>query len=69
MVPASTPDAIVTKLSDVLKKMAADPDVQKRMAVAGASTVFTTPAEYKAQIAGEVEQWRKLLKEINEKKT
>jgi tripartite-type tricarboxylate transporter receptor subunit TctC len=49
--------------------MAADPDVQKRMAVAGASTVFTTPAEYKAQIAGEVEQWRKLLKEIDQKKT
>jgi tripartite-type tricarboxylate transporter receptor subunit TctC len=69
MVPASTPDAIVAKLSDVLKKMAADPDVQKKMAVAGASTVFTTPAEYKAQIASEVEQWRTLLKEIGEKKT
>lgn len=69
MVPASTPDAIVAKLSDVLKRMAADPDVQKKMAVAGASTVFTTPAEYKAQIASEIEQWRTLLKEIGEKKT
>jgi tripartite-type tricarboxylate transporter receptor subunit TctC len=39
------------------------------MAVAGASTVFTTPAEFKAQIASEVEQWRVLLKEISEKKT
>ena len=69
MAPASTPDAIVNKISDILKKMAADPDVQKSMAVAGASTVFTTPADYKAQIAGEVEQWRTLLKEIAEKKT
>jgi tripartite-type tricarboxylate transporter receptor subunit TctC len=69
MAPASTPDAIVTKLSDVLKKMADDPDVRKKMAIAGASTVFTTPAEYKAQIASEVEQWRTLLKEIGEKKT
>lgn len=68
MVPASTPDAIVTKLSDVLKKMAADPAVQKSMAIAGASTVFTTPEEYKAQIASEVAQWRGLLKEIAEKK-
>jgi tripartite-type tricarboxylate transporter receptor subunit TctC len=69
MAPASTPDAIVAKLSDALRKMAADPDVQKKMALAGASTVFTTPEEYKKQIAGEVEQWRTLLKEIAEKKT
>ena len=69
MAPASTPDAIVTKVSDVLKKMAADPEVKKNMAVAGASTVFTTPAEYTAQITKEVDQWRTLLKEISEKKT
>src|ERR1700712_1968723 len=69
MAPAGTPDAVITKVSDALKKMAADPDVQKKMAVAGASTVYTTPAEYKAQIASEVEQWRALLKEIGEKKT
>ncbi|MEH2472929.1 tripartite-type tricarboxylate transporter receptor subunit TctC [Nitrobacteraceae bacterium AZCC 2161] len=69
MAPASTPDVIISKVSDALKKMAADPEVQKSMAVAGASTVFTTPAEFKAQIASEVEQWRVLLKEISEKKT
>lgn len=69
MAPASTPDAIISKVSDALKKMAVDPEVQKGMAVAGASTVFTTPAEFKAQIASEVEQWRVLLKEISEKKT
>ncbi|MDB5631315.1 MAG: tricarboxylate binding receptor, partial [Tardiphaga sp.] len=69
MAPASTPDAIISKVSDALKKMAVDPEVQKSMAVAGASTVFTTPGEFKAQIASEVEQWRVLLKEISEKKT
>ncbi|MDB5616777.1 tripartite tricarboxylate transporter substrate binding protein [Tardiphaga sp.] len=69
MAPASTPDAIVAKISDTLKKMAADPEVKKSMAVAGASTVFTTPAEFKTQIASEVETWRVLLKEIAEKKT
>lgn len=69
MAPASTPDAVVAKISDALKKMAADPEVKKNMAVAGASTVFTTPAEYTAQITKEVEQWRALLKEIAEKKT
>jgi tripartite-type tricarboxylate transporter receptor subunit TctC len=69
MAPASTPDAIIAKVSDALKKMAADPEVKKNMAVAGASTVFTTPAEYTAQITREVDQWRTLLKEISEKKT
>lgn len=69
MAPASTSDAIVEKVSAALKKMAADPEVKKNMAVAGASTVFTTPAEYTAQITKEVEQWRTLLKEISEKKT
>jgi tripartite-type tricarboxylate transporter receptor subunit TctC len=69
MAPASTPDAVITKVSAVLKKMAEDPEVKKNMAVAGASTVFTTPAEYTAQITKEVEQWRTLLKEISEKKT
>lgn len=69
MAPASTPDAVVAKVSAALKKMAADPDVKKNMAVAGASTVFTTPEEYTAQIGKEVEQWRTLLKEISDKKT
>ncbi|KAA0077790.1 tripartite tricarboxylate transporter substrate binding protein [Tardiphaga sp. P9-11] len=69
MAPASTPDAIIAKVSDALKKMAADPEVKKNMAVAGASTMFTTPAEYTAQITREVDQWRTLLKEISEKKT
>jgi tripartite-type tricarboxylate transporter receptor subunit TctC len=68
MAPASTPDVIVTKISDALKQMAADPDVKKSMAVAGASTLFTTPAQFKTQIASEVETWRVLLKEIAEKK-
>jgi tripartite-type tricarboxylate transporter receptor subunit TctC len=49
--------------------MAADPDVQKSMAIAGASTVFTTPEEYKSRIGQEVEQWKGLLKEIADKKT
>ncbi len=64
MAPAGTPDAIIAKVSAALKKMAADPVIKQKMAVAGASTVFTTPAEYTAQIKGEVEQWTALLKEI-----
>jgi tripartite-type tricarboxylate transporter receptor subunit TctC len=67
MAPAGTPEAIVQKLSAVYKKMAADPEVKKQMAVIGASTVFTTPDGFQAQINQEVEQWKTLLKEISGK--
>jgi tripartite-type tricarboxylate transporter receptor subunit TctC len=69
LAPATTPDAIIGKISGVLKKMADDPEVKKQMATAGASTEFTTPAEFSAQIGKEIEQWRPLIKEIAEKKT
>jgi tripartite-type tricarboxylate transporter receptor subunit TctC len=67
MAPAGTPEDIVQKLSAVYKKMAADPEVKKQMAVIGASTVFTTPDGFQTQINQEVEQWKALLKEISGK--
>lgn len=67
MAPAGTPDAVIEKLSAALKKMAADPEVKKQFAVIGASLVFTTPAEFQAQINREVEQWKGLLKDISAK--
>lgn len=68
MAPAGTPENIVQKLSVTYKKMAADPEVKKQMAVLGASTVFTTPDEFQGRINKEVEQWKTLLKEISSKK-
>ncbi len=67
MAPAGTPEDIVQKLSAIYKKMAADPEVKKQMAVIGASTVFTTPDGFQTQINQEVEQWKTLLKEISGK--
>jgi tripartite-type tricarboxylate transporter receptor subunit TctC len=67
MAPAGTSEDIVQKLSAVYKKMAADPEVKKQMAVIGASTVFTTPDGFQTQINQEVEQWKTLLKEISGK--
>ncbi|MGN6283762.1 MAG: Bug family tripartite tricarboxylate transporter substrate binding protein [Afipia sp.] len=68
MAPAGTPENVVQKLSATYKKMAADPEVKKQMAVLGASTVFTTPDEFQGRINKEVEQWKTLLKEISSKK-
>lgn len=64
MAPAKTPDAIVNKLSDVLLKMADDPEIKEQMRKAGASTVKTTPAQFRDQIAAEMAQWKPMVAEI-----
>ena len=56
MAPSKTPEPIIRKLSDILIKMADDPEVKESMRKAGASTVKTTPAQYRAQIEQEIVQ-------------
>ncbi len=68
MAPAKTPEAIIRKLSDILLKMADDPEMKESMRKAGASTVKTTPAQYRAQIEQEIAQWKPLISEIAEKR-
>jgi tripartite-type tricarboxylate transporter receptor subunit TctC len=67
MAPAKTPEPIIRKLSEILIKMADDPEVKETMRKAGANTVKTTPAQFRAQIEQEMEQWKPLIKEIAEK--
>jgi tripartite-type tricarboxylate transporter receptor subunit TctC len=66
--PPKTPEPIIRKMSEVLIKMADDPDVKERMRRAGANTVNTTPEQYRAQIQQEIAQWKPLIREIAEKK-
>jgi tripartite-type tricarboxylate transporter receptor subunit TctC len=68
MAPSKTPEPIIRKLSDILIKMADDPEVKESMRKAGASTVKTTPPQYRAQIEQEIAQWKPLISEITEKR-
>jgi tripartite-type tricarboxylate transporter receptor subunit TctC len=68
MAPSKTPEPIVRKLSEILIKMADDPEVKEAMRRAGADTVKTTPEEYRAQIQKEIAQWKPLIEEIAQKK-
>jgi tripartite-type tricarboxylate transporter receptor subunit TctC len=68
MAPSKSPEPIIHKLSDILIKMADDPDVKEAMRKAGAGTVKTTPAQYRARIEQEIAQWKPLINEIAEKK-
>ena len=68
MAPSKTPEPIIHKLSDILIKMADDPDVKEAMRKAGAGTVKITPTQYRAQIEQETAQRKPLINEIAEKK-
>jgi tripartite-type tricarboxylate transporter receptor subunit TctC len=68
MAPSKTPEPIVRRLSEILIKMADDPEVKEALRRAGADTVKTTPAEYRAQIQQEIAQWKPLIAEIGQKK-
>jgi tripartite-type tricarboxylate transporter receptor subunit TctC len=64
MAPAKTPEPIIRRMSQVLMKMADDPEVKKAMVKAGANTFKTTPEQYTKQIQDEIAQWKPLLAEI-----
>src|SRR5262252_2517921 len=68
MAPSKTPEPIVRKLSEILIKMADDPEVKEIMRKAGADTVKTTPEQYRAQIGREIAQWKPLIQEIAQRK-
>src|SRR5499433_1950375 len=61
MAPSKTPEPIIRKLSEILIKMADDPEVKEAMRKAGADTVKTTPEQYQAQIQQEIAQWKPLI--------
>jgi tripartite-type tricarboxylate transporter receptor subunit TctC len=66
--PSKTPQPIVRKLSEILIKMADDPEVKEAMRKAGANTVKSTPEQYRAQIQQEMAQWKPLIAEIADRK-
>ncbi len=68
MAPPKTPEPIIRKMSEILIKMADDPEMKESMRKAGADTVKTTPEQYRAQIQQEIAQWKPLIGEIAEKK-
>jgi tripartite-type tricarboxylate transporter receptor subunit TctC len=66
--PPKTPEPIIRKLSEILIKMADDPEVKEGMRRAGADTVKSSPDHFRSQIQKEMAQWEPLIKEIADKK-
>jgi len=59
--PAGTPRPIIDKLSAAMKKVAADPELQKRFLVAGARAISSTPEEALAYAAKERAIWKEVV--------
>jgi tripartite-type tricarboxylate transporter receptor subunit TctC len=62
LVPAGTPKAVVTTISNALQKIMHAKDVQERVETLGFDVVSSTPEQFTAQIRAEVAKWGKVIK-------
>jgi tripartite-type tricarboxylate transporter receptor subunit TctC len=64
LAPHGTPPDIVETLSAELRKLADDPEVQKRIHFEGGDPLTSTPAEYAADIDKEEKKWGALVHKL-----
>jgi tripartite-type tricarboxylate transporter receptor subunit TctC len=60
--PAGTPQAIIEKWHAAIVKMAADPDVKKKLDTLGFVPVANSPDQFAARIKSEMARWDKVVK-------
>ena len=63
LAPKNTPRAIVTSLSERIKKSLANPDHIKRFNDSGLEIIASTPDEFTVHLKKEIEKWSKVIKE------
>ncbi len=64
-VPAGTPPAIITKLSDTIRLATLQPEVQQRMNAQGVEPVGNAPKQFTLFLQGQIEKWGALVKSNN----
>ena len=62
LMPAGTPQPIITKLYADLQKIYAQPDMKERMATGGFEAIGNSPKEFAAYIDLEVARWEKVIR-------
>ena len=65
LAPAKTPPDVLKRLNDCMQKIMKDPELRSKIEQVGAHPVGNSPAEFTAQIKGEVDRMRKLVRERN----
>jgi len=63
LAPAGTPQEIINRLHADISKVVHLPDVEKRLAGRGATTIGSTPEQFAAYIKSESAKWAKVLKD------
>jgi tripartite-type tricarboxylate transporter receptor subunit TctC len=64
-VPAATPDNVVAKLSDELRKALSNPETKAALAKLGTESRGTSPQEGLTFVRSEHDRWRKVIKDAN----
>ena len=62
MAPASTPPAILAKLSAALDKALQDPDLRAKISATDAEVRWMPPAQYKVFLGEEIKRWGATVK-------
>jgi tripartite-type tricarboxylate transporter receptor subunit TctC len=63
MVPTGTPKEIVAQLHSASANALGQPEVRKRFATTDLEPVGSTPEQFGAFVRGEIEKWRKVIRE------
>ncbi|MCE9639288.1 MAG: tripartite tricarboxylate transporter substrate binding protein [Betaproteobacteria bacterium] len=64
VVPAGTPQAVITRLNQAIVKSLSIPEVKQRILDLGADPVGNSPEEFAAFIKKEIATWTKVIKEV-----
>ena len=64
LAPAGTPQEIVNRLNEEVRKLVDTPEVQKQIHKEGGDPLTSTPAEYAADIDKEEKKWGGLVKKL-----
>jgi tripartite-type tricarboxylate transporter receptor subunit TctC len=67
LAPPNTPPAIVARLNQAFNAVVRDPEVRRRFAENGVSTIGGTPEDLTELIRSETARWRKVVKETGVK--
>jgi tripartite-type tricarboxylate transporter receptor subunit TctC len=62
MAPAATPNEIVKRLNDELRKAIANPEMAEKMAAQGYENAIDTPQEMDATVRSDLAKWGKVVK-------
>jgi tripartite-type tricarboxylate transporter receptor subunit TctC len=65
LVPAGTPNEIISLLHRQMVRIIALPDVKERLPTLGFEPIGSAPEEFDAQIKMEVDRWAKIVRDAN----